>query len=153
MFTRCAEKGVTTIYADGKHKTAVCYAYDCNSLYLSTFDKLFPGYQYVCRQYENQFKPQVNTMYVKAQVWLHNVSETGNIHIRSEHNMGKEVSVGKYKVDGIYSDENRSVTILEYNGCWFHSHHPTLCKQKLKTVRCADTTQRDAERDQYLNDR
>lgn len=125
IFHRHHEKNVTKIREhDYGAEARICkhlLGVDANSLYLKCmWEKHCSGF-YVCRKYENGFKPEIHQRISQAALeWLKYIENTKNIQLQHQLS-GGEVRLGGrcIPVDGYNS---RTQDVYQFHGCYFHGH-------------------------------
>ena len=153
VFTRYAKKGESQIHPDSPIKTSSFASYDANCLYLSMFTSSFPSFHYIIRREDDGYKPRSRTRQIKMYAWMHYISEVDGFYIKNVATEGQEVAVGPYVTDGMYIKDNGDVVVTECKGCYHHAHNAPWCKVGAKARNPEEIRQRDACRQEYLQQR
>ena len=119
VFCRYHEAGVTKIrphvYGNEAKTCQIQKGFDCNALYLSTFNKPSCTGSYTLRKSENGFRRQPQEKYKMAYYWMSYVAHSRGIYIQHAFNDGEFV-VFPYRVVGYHSNED---LVLEFMGCLY----------------------------------
>ena len=132
VFCRLQEAGKTKIkeqyFGENAKPTKVCEGWDCSSMYLHNLALCdMPTGGFVRRQQKNGFKAERSHSYGnKATEWVLWLENKLNVKLQHMHN-GNEVKIGgrELPVDGYGETKNGEKIVLNYSGCWYHSH---MCK-------------------------
>ena len=147
VFTRYAERDKTYING-GTEKVKNIAGLDINGLYSWALSLDQPTGYATVRRAENGFKKNVRNRYLKCFYWLEHVAHSENIQIQHAFNIG-EKRIGSFKVDGF-----RGNTCYEFQGCWAHSHPPSVCpiSKKFKKPRPHTAYLRTPARTQFMRE-
>ncbi|XP_067945797.1 uncharacterized protein [Watersipora subatra] len=129
VFNRYQERGKTKIkseYFAGRGKrTLACMGWDCTSMYLHNLALCdMPTGAFVRRRRGTNFKiEKSHTTGEKATEWIEWMSKQLNIRLQHQFN-GTEKRIGglNIPVDGYGVSEKGEEIVLNYSGCWYHSH-------------------------------
>ena len=147
IITRLAQKGVTPIRAGSEKLVQSCIGLDANALYCAQQAQDMPSFAYVRRFRENNFKPVFNTRHYLMHVWLKYLADTEGWVIQSRSNLGREIKVGPYFLDGFVFTQNNERIAAEFYGCFHHSHINCPLNMNCKNI---DRYIRTLEREEYL---
>ena len=97
-------------------ESCITIASACNLVFRQNFLKeeaigIIPNGGYRCNQVQS----------VEAQKWMKYLEITRKIKIKRS-SFGGEERIGKYKIDGTYTNEHGEKILLEYVGCFWHGH-------------------------------
>ena len=130
IFTRHQEKNVTPLRENSDEMCKSIYGYDVNSLYLYCIGGEMPTGNIVRRDRNNGFLPKYNVFYTSMHTWLQYVERREGIKIHSLVTDGREVNVGKFRVDGFSYAVGGKAKIYEFHGCYWHGHDCARNKQR-----------------------
>ena len=108
--------------------TKSCHGFDVSGMYLSNLMQLQPTGSFVRRRKENNFVlEKTYTHGEKATEWLMHMEVVLDVKIQHMFN-GGEIRVGgrNLPVDG-YAEKSNEKIVLQYSGCYWHSHLCTDC--------------------------
>ena len=121
IYTRKCIKGETYLTPEKKHLSNNIEIYDSNALYTYCLQGSFMTQTYLRRHASENFKPCPQTRLIKQHAWLRFVQEKMGIDIKTSEKVGMDVTYGKYRVDGMHTDENNTITVYEFKGETNHS--------------------------------
>ena len=123
IFTRHQEKDVTPLREKSDEMCKSIYGYDVNSLYLYCIGGEMPTGNIVRRDSGEGFLPRYNKFHASMHTWMQYVAEKEGVEIHSLVTDGREVNVGKYRVDGFAHEPGSKPKIYEFHGCYWHGHN------------------------------
>ncbi|MCG7866661.1 MAG: hypothetical protein JAY74_09850, partial [Candidatus Thiodiazotropha taylori] len=121
-FTRHHCVGQTLIR--GQKPCRSILGFDANALYLNAIDQPMPVGPFVRRLAGNHFRPELRDKYMSAYYWMDWLAHNHEIAIQHRLNIGREVTIGKYPVDGFLpaTDPEDKGTVFQFHGCFWHGH-------------------------------
>lgn len=129
-FTRLVERGVSKIPDSDNVVTDIC-GVDCTSLYPFAMGAKMPTGRYCVRLESNNYRPEFRDRFEQAFLYMDFISQERGIRIlHSRSNGGREVSYGRFPVDGVCLEEK---TIFDFRGCRTHLHHISECPINAKS--------------------
>lgn len=139
VFNRYQEAGKTKIkeqyFGNNAKTTQVCEGWDCSSMYLHNLALCnMPTGAFIRRRKENNFCAEKSySNGIKATEWIMWMEKILNTNIQHMFN-GNEKRIGgrNIPVDGYAKLSNGKEIVLNYSGCWFHSH---MCKLTPKGIK------------------
>ena len=98
--------------------------FDANALYLNAIGQPMPVGPFVRRLASNDFRPELRDKYMSAYYWMDWLAHSQEITIQHRLNTGREVTIGKYPVDGFVpaTDPKVKATVFQFQGCFWHGH-------------------------------
>ena len=127
VYSRYQESGKTKIkheyFNDHTKVTRSCQGVDVSGMYLSNLMKPQPTGAFVRRRKENNFRLEKSYWHgQQATEWLKYMETVLNVKIQHMYN-GNEKRIGgrNLPVDG-YAKTSEAEIILQYSGCYYHSH-------------------------------
>ena len=122
IFTRHHCVGQTRIR--GQKPCQSILGFDANALYLNAIDQPMPVGPFVRRLASNDFRPELRDKYMSAYYWMDWLAHSQEINIQHRLNTGREVTIGKYPVDGFVpaTDRKDKAIVFQFQGCFWHGH-------------------------------
>lgn len=115
------------IFGASAKTTQSCEGQDISGMYLSNLCRLMPTGPFIRRRKENGFRLERCYQHSeKAVEWIKWFEKTHGIRVQHCLNDGERRIGGRnLPVDGYARLENGKEIILQFSGCWYHSH---MCK-------------------------
>lgn len=135
VYSRYQEAGKTKIksetFGDNAKTTRACLGVDVSGMYLSNLAREQPTGPFIRRRAEHDFRIERGYSHgEKAIEWVKFVEHSLGVEIQHMYN-GSEKRIGgkRLPVDGYFKNKNGEEVILQFSGCWYHSH---LCRRSPK---------------------
>ena len=128
VYSRWQQVGVTQIkpetFGEAAKTTQSCEGQDVSGMYLSNLCRSMPTGPFVRRRRENDFKLERCISHsVKAVEWIKWLEREHGVEYNHAFNGGEKKVGGKnLPVDGWAKLDDGTEVILQFSGCWYHSH-------------------------------